>query len=185
MLTARHQFIEGVTHTRVSPWNRRVAYSTGKQRASSVIGIKRLYTVPFYQCVSARGEYGVFITAHVYQCVSARGEYGVFITAHAHELETILESFLSSKKTLYIINSCQIYIRSRYALHDLIKNSSSQSELFLAHQAPPQSGIFYNYAEDVGTFGFPTTESERELFMHREEGLIRAIRLAFEKVSAT
>ena len=150
MLTARHQFIEGVTHTRVSPWNRRVAYSTGKQRASSVIGIKRLYTVPFYQCVSARGE------------------YGVFITAHAHELETILESFLSSKKTLYII-----------------KNSSSQSELFLAHQAPPQSGIFYNYAEDVGTFGFPTTESERELFMHREEGLIRAIRLAFEKVSAT
>ena len=124
MLTARHQFIEGVTHTRVSPWNRRVAYSTGKQRASSVIGIKRLYTVPFYQCVSARGE------------------YGVFITAHAHELETILESFLSSKKTLYIINSCQIYIRSRYALHDLIKNSSSQSELFLAHQAPPNPASF-------------------------------------------
>ena len=167
MLTARHQFIEDVTHTRVSPWNRRVAYSTGKQRASSVIGIKRLYTVPFYQCVSARGE------------------YGVFITAHAHELETILESFLSPKKTLYIINSCQIYIRSRYALHDLIKNSSSQSELFLAHQAPPQAGIFYNYAEDVGTFGFPTTESERELFMHREDGLTRAIRLAFVKVSAT
>ena len=75
--------------------------------------------------------------------------------------------------------------RKHFTLLIPAKFTYALATLFLAHQAPPQAGIFYNYAEDVGTFGFPTTESERELFMHREDGLTRAIRLAFEKVSAT
>ena len=65
-----------------------------------------------------------------------------------------------------------------------IKQYNQQSELYLAQQEKDQRNGSFNYAEDFGTFGFLTTKSEREVFMHRKEGLIRAIRLAFEKVTA-
>ena len=50
------------------------------------------------------------------------------------------------------------------------------------YQCASNKGVLLNYIDNVGTFGFATSVSERELFIHRKEGLIKAIRLAFDEV---
>ena len=70
-------------------------------------------------------------------------------------------------------------VRHKLNLLHTIKKRNQQSELYLAQQEKDQR----NYADNFGTFGFLTTKSEREVFMHREDGLMQAIRRAFEKVT--
>ena len=154
-LSARHQFIELVSQARVSPWQKRIAVVEGK------------HCLDYYQCQSEKGEYGFLITAHI------------------DETFAILKATKSSKKTIYAINSCQVSNMYKFGLLNIIKGNNRQSELYLAQQEKGQRNWLFNYADDLGTFGFRTTKSERELFMRRENGLTESIRLAFEKVTAT
>ena len=114
-----------------------------------------------------------------YQCKSEKGEYGLFVSAHTPEVAIILSATLSWKRAICAINSCQISDMHKLNLLRTIKQYNQQSELYLAQQEKDQR----NYADNFGTFGFLTTKSEREVFMHREDGLMQAIRRAFEKVT--
>lgn len=152
-LSARHEYIEMVSQARVSPWQKRTAVIAGKRYLN------------------------------YYQCKSDKGEYGLFVSAHTPEAAIILSATISWKRTIYAINSCQISDKHKFNLLHTIKQYNQQSELYLAQQEREQRNGFFNYAEDFGTFGFLTTKSEREVFMHREEGLMQAIRRAFEKVT--
>lgn len=153
-LKCRHQFIENVTQVRVSPWNKRVCAANRRFQSP----------VEFYQCASNKGEYGIIITAHI------------------NEVLAIVENVLTNKKALVIVNSCIIknYIKNKYL--GIVKARNSQSKLFFARQERSNTGVLLNYIDNVGTFGFATSVSERELFIHRKEGLIKAIRLAFDEV---
>lgn len=157
MLIARHQFIEEVSQTHVSPWQKHTAKSEGVIKPA----------VDYYQCRSEKGEYGFVITAHI------------------NELPTLLQTICSHKTALFFINTCLISDAVKARLMTIVKKRNPQSELFLARQERHFTGNYINYVDDVGTFGFPTTESERELFMKRHMGLTKALRLAFEKAVRT
>ena len=154
-LSARHEYIEMVSQARVSPWQKRTVMIADKRYLN------------------------------YYQCKSEKGEYGLFVSAHTPEVAIILSATLSWKRAICAINSCQISDMHKLNLLRTIKQYNQQSELYLAQQEKDQRNGSFNYAEDFGTFGFLTTKSEREVFMHRKEGLTRAIRLAFEKIPAT
>lgn len=154
-LVYRHRFIEDVTLASVSPWLERTCVFSGFLRIPVV----------FYQCTSDKGEYGIMITAHI------------------NEVPAILGNILTDKKTLVIVNSCIIRKNIRNICLSIVKARNTQSELFFAKQEVSDSGALVNYVDNVGTFEFGTSVSERELFTHRKEGLIKAIRLAFDKVA--
>ena len=118
-----------------------------------------------------------------YQCTSRKGEYGVVITAHMNrEVQPMLQQILSTKKALVVINSCELQKTAKEECFHIIKSKNSQSEMFLAKQEVADSGYKVNKMENVGTFGFPTTVSERELFQQRRLGLERAIRAVYDRV---
>ena len=83
---------------------------------------------------------------------------------------------------LLIVNSCLLKTRYKKDFLDIIKIKNPQSELFFAKQERNDSGFLVNYVDNVGEFGFSTSQSERELFIHRKEGLIKALRLAYERI---
>ena len=153
-LENRRQYIKDVTKAEVSLW----ALSKCKSR--------RLFSpeIEFFQCISKKGEYGVVITAHI------------------QEVADILNAVLSRKAAKVIINSCAIRKDLQTAILELVKNKNGCSEVFFAKQEHTSEGYELNFTDDVGRFGFSTTESERELFQHRKLGMMQALRKAFKKV---
>ena len=158
-ISARHEYIELVSQAHVSPWQKHVAEADRDGYIKPIV------------------EY--------YQCRSENGEYGIVPTAHIDESITILNAIRNDKKTIYALNTCIVSDNFKLELLHTIKHYNLQSELYLARQKKGAEGKYFNYAENLGTFGFSTTRSEREVFMHREKGLTQAIRLAFEKITAT
>lgn len=156
-LKNRRQYIIDITQTEVSSWK--------ESECDSGRSIKP--NVKFYQCTSKKSEYGVVITAHI------------------NEVQPILDKVLSTKKALVVINSCAINKQTQVDINTLVKKKNLYSELLFAKQEKKVTSIgLYdlNYVDDVGTFGFGTTQSERELFQQRKLGLTKAIRFVFEKV---
>ncbi len=154
-LTNRAEFIQEITQTKVTPWCEYTCKGQGLFRPS----------IKFFQCRSEKGEYGFFITAHI-----------------NIEVQPILRHVLTSKKALIIINSCALNEEIKMQCMDIVKSKNSGSELYFAKQTFDEEGYALNYYDDVGTFGFATTASERELFQNRSLGLIKALRTVFEKV---
>lgn len=133
------------------------------------------------QSCKGAGFFGPLVS--FYQCSSEKGEYGFFITAHINiEVQPILLHVLTNKKTLVVINSCALDESIKSQCMDIVRSRNSSSELYFAKQTRDKSGRALNYYDNVGTFGFSTTESERELFQNRNLGLTKAIRTVFEKV---
>lgn len=132
------------------------------------------------KCIS----YGILQrSSQYYICRTKKGEYGVNITAHINEVEPILDSVLSFKRAIVIINSCMLSSDRGERIYRLVKSKNQLSELYFAKQEKTK-GSRINYVDKVGDFGFGTTKSERELFMNRSLGLIPAIRASFEKITA-
>ena len=157
-LQNRRQYIKDIAQTEVSRW----AASTCKTRRDSRSPIE------FYQCISKKGEYGIIITAHV------------------SEVSCILDDVLTQRKALVAVNSCSLDRRPLAEIQDVIKRKNVQSELYFAKQEITQGKmnlVGLNYIDNVGAFGFGTTQSERELFQQRKMGLANAIRVAFYKVT--
>ena len=118
-----------------------------------------------------------------FQCKSDKGEYGFFITAHNNEVIPILKKVLTLKRSVVVVNTCATNKKLKKAIYDTVKQYNSNSEVYFATQEGHHKGILVNYLDDYGDFGFRTSKSERKLFRHRTEGLIRAIRIAFDKYS--
>lgn len=153
-LECRHQYIQEVSSADVSPWT--------------------AHKCPGKTFLNPPIEYFV--------CISKKGEYGVVITAHIDEVSLILLSVLSDKKALVFINSCAINTNQQLLCLNAIKCKNRNSELFFAKQKTNKNGVYINYIDDVGTFGFGTTLSDRELFQNRRLGLINALRSVYCKV---
>lgn len=151
-LDNRHQVIQEIAQVKPSSWSKHCCKS-----ASTPFG--------FYQCISRKGEYGVVITAHMNT-----------------EVQSILRQILSTKKALVVINSCEIQKSVKEECFRIITSKNPQSEMFFAKQEVFNLRYRVNYMENVGTFGFPTTRSERELFQNRQMGLVKAIRAVYDKV---
>lgn len=154
-LACRTEFIQEIVHAKVTPWY--------EQTCNGIGILKR--QVRFHQCRSEKGEYGFFITAHMNS-----------------EIQLILQQVLTSKKALVVINSCALNRGIMAQCLEIVKSKNSESELYFAKQTLEKDGRALNYYDNVGTFGFETTESERELFQKRELGLEKAIRTIFHKV---
>lgn len=154
-LASRTEFIQEVAKTEVTHWRENFCRSTGFLKIP----------IRFYQCSSAKGEYGFFITAHI-----------------NIEVQPILQYVLTEKKALVVINSCAINEETKRQCLNIVKSKNAGSELYFAKQILDEKGHALNYYDDVGAFGFATTESERELFQKRQLGLTKALRTVFEKV---
>ena len=155
-LPLRHQFIQEITGGKVFKWVE--CNCPSNRRSTKAIG--------YYRCTSDKGEYGVFITAHMNL-----------------EIQPILQQVLFQKKSLVVINSCAMEKNSRLNCINIVKDKNPNSEIFYAKQELSASGLLMNYIEDAGEFGFQSTMSERELFQQRRLGLVKAIRTVYEKVA--
>lgn len=154
-LEKRHKYIEEITGARVSPWR---------------------------ECV-CKSERFLYRNISYYQCRSEKGEYGVAITAHMNlEVQAILKRELSQKQAIVVINSCKLSKREVKECCSIVRKKNVQSEILFAKQERSPDGLSLNYYSEVGTFGFPTTVSERVMFQNRKNGLIKAVRKAFDKV---
>lgn len=154
-LNNRHQVIQEIAQTKVSPWSEH--YCRSNRWPHTPIG--------FYQCVSYKGEYGIVITAHM-----------------NIEVQPILQQVLSPKKALVVINSCEIRKGAKDECFRIVTAKNPQSEMYFAKQEISDSGYLINYIENAGAFGFQSTISERELFQQRRLGLVKAIRTVYDKV---
>lgn len=157
-LTDRTKFIQEIARAKVTFWREQSCKGAGVFKPP----------VKFYQCSSEKGEHGFFITAHINV-----------------EVQPILLHVLTGKKALVVINSCALTETTKAQCLDIVKSKNSGSELYFAKQTLDQDGRAINYYDDVGTFGFATTTSERELFQNRNIGLVKALRSVFEKVVRT
>lgn len=79
-LQNRLRFIEEVTGLIPSHWNEENCIPYGTDHSS----------FPYYICRTKKGEYGIVITAHI------------------DEVESILNTVLSCKRAIVIVNSCMI-----------------------------------------------------------------------------
>ena len=95
------------------------------------------------------------------------------------EVQCILKRELTQKRALVAINSCCLKQSIVEECRAIIKAKNPESEVRFAKQDITPTGFKVNYIDDVGTFGFSTTLSEREIYQFRNEGLIKAIRKAF------
>ena len=120
-LSARHEYIKMVSQAHVSPWQKRTAVIAGKRYLN------------------------------YYQCKSEKGEYGLFITAHIDEAFSILRATQNNKKTLFSINACQVSNMHKRKLLNAVKKRNPQSELYLARQEKRKDGKIVNYIDDFGT----------------------------------
>lgn len=153
-LEKRHQYIAAVTGTYVTPW-------------------QEVICMPKYNCSRP-------IT--YYRCKSDKGEYGIVITAHMKdEVQSILINELGNKRAIVVINSCGIEKQIMNECCSIVRRINPNSIILWAKQERSALGKEINYVDNVGTFGFPTTNSERELFQQRRVGFIKAIRKAYDK----
>ena len=124
-LPLRHQFIQEITGAKVSKWVE--CNCPSNRRFTKAIG--------YYRCSSDKGEYGVFITAHMNL-----------------EIQPILQQVLFQKKALVVINSCAMEKNSKLNCINIVKGKNLNSEIFYAKQELSASGLLMNYIEDAGEF---------------------------------
>ena len=154
-LNARKSYIEDVTCSSVSEW--------------SYFEMPRVSSLCFYCCNSDDGIEGTFITAHINQvqalCTVPKIAQSQFVVAN-----TCIWRRMSHKKILAQLMAYNRNIRLWFAHQELSIDS------------------FRNFRHsttliNIGQFGFQTSFSERELYWHRKEGLLNAIKKAFRPVS--
>ena len=116
-----------------------------------------------------------------FRCVSQKGEYGIFISAHMiSEVPAILEALVPRKRSVIVINSCEVKKSEIEKCVSIVKQRNNSSIVYWSKQEH-KNEFLVSYMDDVGTFGFSTTVSERELFQNRSLGLMAGIKTSFER----
>ncbi len=153
-LAARHRYIEEVTSSVVSPWR--------------------------YQKVNPM-ENGGFLC-----CFSSEGLRGTFITAHIAQVSAwcMIKEIYNSE--IIVANTC---IWARWGHKRLLKNLmnyNTYANLWFAKQGVDldRYRTFHkvNTLQNIGSYGFITSKSERLLYKNRHLDLREAIMTAFDKV---
>lgn len=119
-------------------------------------------------------------------CTSNDGIDGTFITAHAHEVLSLCKRAEIVRGEFVAANTC---VLKEYRDQDLLwflKRKNPQIDLYYARQGLPgvcaDSPSRTVEINDLGTFGFRTSLSERKLFRLRRNGFMPAVQTAFERV---
>lgn len=154
-MSARLQYIHSVTNITATEW------MTTQKRTD--------LPKTFFYCMTNDGLNGTFITAHideVYQLCSLREiALGDFVIAN-----TCIWKKSSNKQILY----CMMQI-------------NKQIELWFSKQALTVEKNYHlrqsTLLSNVGEFGFNSSLSERLLFSNRRKGFMKAVSIAFNKVS--
>ena len=154
-MLARLQYIQAVTDAPVTAW-----MTTQKNRA---------FSKPLFYCVSNDELNGTFITAHI-------GE--------VQRLCSVQDIAMSD---FVIANTCIWEKSSNKQILYCMMNINKKAELWFSKQALEVEEN-YNLRQStllsyVGEFGFNTSLSERLLFSNRRKGFMKAVFLAFNKVS--
>lgn len=145
----------------------------------------------------ARKEYIVELTkskvsnwerwgGYFFRCESDDNCRGVFITTHNYRVGLLCSNPEMYDCGLIVVNSCMIDdVGNQVQLYEL-RQKNKDIRLYYAVQeiVKTESGekVSMNSIENVGTFGFPTSESERRLFRSRDEGFVKALDKAFVEV---
>lgn len=154
-MSARLQYIHSVTGSEVTEW--------AATRKNSIL------PRAFFYCMSNDGLNGTFITAHVGEvqqlCSLQKIATGDFVIANTCVWEKSL-----NKQILYHMMKINRKIDLWFS-----KQSLSVEENYRLRQSTMLSKL--------GEFGFDTSLSERMLFFNRHKGFMKAVTLAFNKVS--
>ena len=154
-MLARLQYIQSVTDAPVTDWM--------INRKSSA------FPRSLFCCATNDELNGTFITAHIGEvqrlCSLREIAMGNFVIAN-----TCIWEKTSNKKILY----CMMQINKKAELW-FSKQALAMEEDYNLRQSTLLS--------NVGEFGFDTSLSERLLFSNRHKGFMKAVSLAFNKVS--
>lgn len=122
-----------------------------------------------------------------YVCFTDDGINGIFVTGHIEEVMELCRSEQVDTCDFVIANTC-IWNRlnDKSILYELLKKHSEMKLWFAKQKLSCETNYWLrktNTLSDVGTFGFPTSKSERILFENRRKGFMVAVEKAFDKVS--
>lgn len=154
-LKARHEYIQKVTNSEVSPW--------------SFIQLEGKIYKQFVCCESKDGLNGVFITAHI-GAVKGLCAIKEIATKDFVVANTCIWERFSEKDTL-----AGMMKHNKKAELWFAKQALSVENKHILRQSTT--------VEDIGKFGFQTSVSERKMFANRRKGFMEAVNLSFDKVS--
>lgn len=154
-MNSRLKFISDVTGCEVSTWKPLV--------------ISNKPTYPFCWTETNDGIDGVFITAHLLQVFELCGIPEVC----KHEFIIANTCMMRKHNTEYLLQCAKVFNRN-------VKLYFAKQKVLLA---PHQLSFYYvAFLNDLGRFGFPSTQSERLLFKNRMLGFREAINLSFDEL---
>lgn len=120
-------------------------------------------------------------------CFTDDGVNGAFVTGHIGEVMELCKSEQVADCELVIANTCiWNQLNDKSILCELLKKNSEMKLWFAKQELSCDPNYWLrktNTLSDVGTFGFPTSKSERILFENRRKGFMIAVEKAFDKVS--
>ena len=120
-------------------------------------------------------------------CFTDDGVNGAFVTGHIGEVMELCKSEQVADCELVIANTCiWNQLNDKSILYELLKKNSEMKLWFSKQELSCDPNYWLrktNTLSDVGTFGFPTSKSERILFENRRKGFMIAVEKAFDKVS--
>lgn len=125
-----------------------------------------------------------------WRCTSLEGVNGVMITAHTPDIYRLSMLEWIAEKPLLVANTCVWTVGNDKQLLSFLQKGNPEIELRFAKQEVlfTQELFPRQYVDltDVGTFGFRTSRSERELFRcYSQIGLRPALEKAFHRVCPT
>lgn len=119
-------------------------------------------------------------------CTSSEGIDGAIITAHINDVIRLSTLNRIAQKPLLVANSCMVASEIGERLFSFLQRVNPDIELRFANQklqAPMRNPLLSVELTDVGTFGFKTSSSERDLFRYCfQEGFLPALKKAFSYV---
>ena len=126
-------------------------------------------------------------TNRFYVCFTDDGINGIFVTGHIGEVMELCRAAQVDTCDFVIANTCiWNQLNDKSILYELLKKHSEMKLWFAKQELSCETNYWLrktNTLSDVGTFGFPTSKSERILFENRRKGFMVAIEKAFDKVS--
>ena len=144
-----------------------------KKRHEYIQEVTKVNVSPWIKRTLSTGKF-MWRTVNIYQCASRK--------AHIEEVPIILKETITSKRAIVVVNSCIMKKSVGRDCLSFVKKQNGSSRLFFAKQEMSHSGALVNFTDNVGTFGFSTTLSERELYIHRNDNIIKAITLSYNEV---
>jgi len=154
-LQSRRAYIHDVTNAEVGNWH--YIHVNGKECRD------------FLRCVSSEGVDGTFITAHIYSVFWLCTLKGI-ADRQLVVANTCVWTPLAHKRLLLNMMKINPTVELRFAKQAL----SIESDWSIRQSVE---------LRNMGTFGFQSSRSERELFRNRRDGFRPAIEKAFERVS--